>query len=1367
VPKPPPASTATKAAPAPARKPGAPTARRASSKTAAVTPTYRKWYLFTAAGVLGATACVGLTIAVYLIWFNNPTPAPNSPGDHKPGDQLAKRKDREVPGENDGKDRSKRPDSPDKPKTTDDPTHDRPAPNPLAEQIQHLAKGDARAKEEAAKALGQMGVDAHPAIPALIGALNDSDRGVRDQAAAAIVAIGRRPTSVLLDFSATWCGPCRQMKPIVTRLEKEGLPIWEVDTDENTQLSVRYKVRAVPTFVLLKDDKEVDRTVGMTSEESLREMAAKAKGAAASPVLDLTDTASAAWLMALLIGRLDDDAWVQFAAGAVVRARGPKLVPKLTQVVTGKYPKLLRAGATAALNASDKDARPKEVNALLTRLAEDAKEATEVRGYAAVALSASKPANKQLVPVLTAALSGGEYADLRIRAAGRLGELRAAEAVPVLTRRLAAESGLVRRAILLALRDVGPESGPAIPALLALYKDPKESELQDSVRDALQQIVPSAKEAVPALGKALQDEDAALRILALDLLKAVDDPRPVVKGIRAALKDKELPVRIRCALLLHDMGERGDDIVRAVVDSLGEEKESPEATGALRTMGRKAVPMLANCVTGPNQPPRLRMRAARILSGMGTGSAAAIPQLTEALRSNDPQVRVAAALVLARPASKVKGVVDGLAAGLKSDDSNVRQECVRALGASRDKTAVAPLLATLREGDAQVRAAAGSALGSFDLDEAAVAALVDLLKKADTRKAAAMALYGTREHAPKAVPALIDALAASNEEDRYQVADALSNIGKPAVAHLLGLFEDPKREEGVRWEAVRILGRMGPAARDIAPQLAKHLKDPDRPARLRAAIALGQTGMAGEVIPVLFEALLDDDADLRNEAMQAFQVLGIKATDAVDRLCELMKAGEPEKRRAAIQAVAAAGRDSDRAAQELVNLLQKKEAPELRSAAAYALEGFGKRAVPPLNRALDDEAMSRPDVIQALQNLGHEARPAEPALARLLDDKDRSLAVKAALALARIEPKRAAAVDVLIEAGNSPDAQERASALSALGLFGKAARPAVPLLNRALRDQKTRGLALHSLRQLGPEAAEAVDALTGLLSTKDAVQAADALGAIGPAASPAVPSLLKLLDRGERTSEAAAGALGKIGGTAKQAIPVLLKKLEDPEQRLSACHALGQVGGLDPGQAHPGIRKLLKDPDAEVRVAAVWAVGLSKSADGIADLVKCLEDAAPSVRPAAAYALGRLGAGNADAVKALMGALQGQDPELRPAAATALGEIGNAAEPAVPLLIKSLEDKQTRGAAAYALGRLGAKAAKAIPRLIELVDDTEMRWSAIQALGQFGPLAKDALPKLRKMLKEADRDLSYEVQEAIKKIERRLAPPTGHFPSPP
>ncbi len=73
----------------------------------------------------------------------------------------------------------------------------------------------------------------------------------------------------VLFFNASWCGPCRQMKPIVAQLRRQGYHMRDIDVDRNRAMAEKYGIRAVPTFVFLENGAEVSRFSGGTSRDHL------------------------------------------------------------------------------------------------------------------------------------------------------------------------------------------------------------------------------------------------------------------------------------------------------------------------------------------------------------------------------------------------------------------------------------------------------------------------------------------------------------------------------------------------------------------------------------------------------------------------------------------------------------------------------------------------------------------------------------------------------------------------------------------------------------------------------------------------------------------------------------------------------------------------------------------------------------------------------------------------------------------------------------------------------------------------------------------------------------------------------------------
>lgn len=80
------------------------------------------------------------------------------------------------------------------------------------------------------------------------------------------------PVPVLVDFWATWCGPCKMISPIVDQIAKEvagSAKVVKIDVDANAALATRFGVRSIPTLLFIKNGAVVDTVVGATSKDNI------------------------------------------------------------------------------------------------------------------------------------------------------------------------------------------------------------------------------------------------------------------------------------------------------------------------------------------------------------------------------------------------------------------------------------------------------------------------------------------------------------------------------------------------------------------------------------------------------------------------------------------------------------------------------------------------------------------------------------------------------------------------------------------------------------------------------------------------------------------------------------------------------------------------------------------------------------------------------------------------------------------------------------------------------------------------------------------------------------------------------------------
>ncbi len=424
-------------------------------------------------------------------------------------------------------------------------------------------------------------------------------------------------------------------------------------------------------------------------------------------------------------------------------------------------------------------------------------------------------------------------------------------------------------------------------------------------------------------------------------------------------------------------------------------------------------------------------------------------------------------------------------------------------------------------------------------------------------------------------------------------------------------------------------------------------------------------------MPALTKALDSANAELRWRSARALGAIGKDAAAAAPALVKHLSAAEPAMRTQCVAALGKIGVSDEKSIAAITKCVVDEE-PHVRRAAIQSLRRLKpdpKLIIPSLLQVIHD---AQPDVaMSAMAALADMGETAVPALTDALSDK--SSRHWAAVVLAEIGPKAAAAAPALAELVKDPEPEVRMQALIALGqIGGTGAKSAVPAIIDALQDSEpaVRYGAAFALGKL--RAQEAADALDKLTKSDDAtlkLVAVWAMARIHPDDPAAVRSAMEAIAEAIRS--------------------------EDPQLSRTAARALSELDGSGTSLT-PAIKAALDEMDPTV----------------IEHVMEALAKVGPEAVPVLTVAL--------------------TDAKTCAAAVRALGQIGPAAKAAAPGLTALLTEKDNElvSDAALALAAIGPDAAKAVPALTGLLskDDPGCRYAAVLALGRIGPVAKSTVP---------------------------------------
>jgi HEAT repeat protein len=827
-----------------------------------------------------------------------------------------------------------------------------------ADAVLTLVKGlehpHARARVEAAEALGRIGPAATPAIAPLVGRLKDSQPGPAVAAARALGRIGVPADEVIAGLRAA----LRHSDPDLRA--------------ESARALAALRPKAAAALPELS--------------AALRDGSKRGRQAAAAALVRLGKVA----VPALTELAKDDDHLVRRQALLALRDIGPDAEPALPVLRAAlKEPgNALRLAAVEALGAIGAPA----VEALVAALTGD----REVRRAAVSALGAIGPAARDAAPEL--AKLGITDSAFRTDILAALEAMRpAAKDVLSLLRICLKEGGdEVRLRALAVLEGLGEDGKPAAGDDTPLQNGSlpvRRASAAWLIRMGASKYVARTADA------AIHSDDPVTRAAAIHMVLLLGkDARERMPLVRASLRDEDIACRVSAALACWQM-EKSSDGVATLIDLLRPQTRrtaSPAAFRVLARMGPGAsatVPLLAAIVQKEVELD-LRLEAARTLGAIGPDAAGALPVLfallLDVMRLRDVEGEEARDAVLTETIQD-----EWLRDSWSRGDADLRRSATRALAALRrdGDLAFPQLQAVLDEASTRLErdvldaiAAIGPAAVSLArrdlahdsaevrrrgarilarLGPAARDATADLHRLAAAATAevaveAVLAVHAVAGEGGKHTEVLKQALSSSSSTAAARAARALGEVGAPAVTAAPALAAALRRREpAVRREAAWALGRLRPDGKFIRAALEERLRDTDLLVRLRAVQALGE--MEADIDPVPFVVAVLRDATGRQALLEALSVLE-----------KLAAKGKP--------------------ASWLARRLCRDESEEVRLAAARALwKVSGDVAIAAQVAARvaaqgDVRPATRLAALATLAELGAEARTARAALAALVED---------------------------------------------------------------------------------------------------------------------------------------------------------------------------------------------------------------------------------------------------------------------------------------------------------------------------------------------------------------------------------------------
>lgn len=558
------------------------------------------------------------------------------------------------------------------------------------------------------------------------------------------------------------------------------------------------------------------------------------------------------------------------------------------------------------------------------------------------------------VESLIRALSSNKSSE-RQRAAEKLGELRAEDAIPDLIHVLAYEKRPnVLSAVAGALIKIGPS---AVPPLIKL------SRANEYAKGILENMDTAT------FIQVLNNQDSNARSFAASMLQRRGEK--AVPALIEALKNNDKEIRHGAIQILWNMGEVAvPPLIQALNDN-----DKLIRQGAIYILGNKkiekAIPSLLQCLKSDDKS--IQQSAEWALKQMG---GVVITPLLKAMEDDDQQVQqLAIKILLSLNGNEVYSpLVENL-----SSNSKIIRNYSNAILERKGADALPSLILALKEKDAETSQYIANLILKLDHKES-VPALIQALNSDDNGRIATLIVKIKLPALPylieaqknnddnfrqrsahiidkfeskDVIPPLLEALKDVDSNIRSYASSTLTKKGVAALPNLVPAIQDSNKQ--VRQLVIQILGNIGPEAKAAIPPLTQVLKDQDRNIRLSAIEALIKIGADATVVTALIPLLKDSDSDVRKEAIESLAKIGPVAKAAVQPLIQISKEGDKPFQNYAIEALEKIATPD---ALYVVRVYRQREKAELEAIRAKA-EAEQKRREEESRKKAEEEARKR------------------------------------------------------------------------------------------------------------------------------------------------------------------------------------------------------------------------------------------------------------------------------------------------------------------------------------------------------------------------------------------------------------------------